>query len=40
MYGEGLVEEKTIKVMLDSGIKLIEYGPAPASGLYLKKVEY
>ena len=40
MYNEDSIDQKTIKCMLDSGKKMVEYGPAPASGLYLKKVEY
>lgn len=40
MFNEGIIDELTIKSMLIQGKKLVEYGPVPASGLYLKKVYY
>ena len=40
MFNEGIIDELTIKSMLIQGKKLVEYGPVPASGLYLKEVIY
>lgn len=40
MFNEGIIDETLIRSMLAQGKKIIEYGPAPASGLYLKEVVY
>ena len=40
LVGSKKITASDIKTMLDTGKKIIEYAPAPASGLYLKKVEY
>lgn len=40
LAGEGKIDKNTIDGMLSAEKKLIEYAPAPANGLYLKKVEY
>lgn len=40
LSGSNEITNKQIKEMLDKEKKVIEYSPAPACGLYLKKTEY
>ena len=40
LIGSGKITEETVTKMLETGERVVEYSPAPASGLYLKKIEY
>lgn len=40
LYNDEIIDKLQIAEMLKTGEKAIEYAPAPASGLYLKEIEY
>lgn len=40
LYNDEIIDKLQIAEMLKTGEKIIEYAPAPASGLYLKEIEY
>lgn len=40
LNNEGKTEDKEICKMLHDGKRIFDYGPVPACGLYLKKIEY
>lgn len=40
LAGSNNITNKQIEEMLETGKRVVEYAPAPASGLYLKKIEY
>ncbi len=40
LVGSGVLEKEAIAKMLETGKKVIEYSPAPASGLYLVELIY
>ncbi len=40
LYNDRMVDKLQIESMLKTGKKALEYAPVPASGLYLKEIEY